>query len=414
MCWMCEQDVPYGFVASPSEIPPDWLLPWDEAELEGMIREAAEAGRPIEIRGGGSLQGLGRPVQAARTLSTTAMTGITLYEPTELVMTVRAGTSLSEIDSALQGAGQRLAFDPVDFRTLLGNPGDVTIGGIVAANLAGPRRIQSGAVRDTLLGVRIVTGRGETVHSGGRVMKNVTGYDLARLACGAHGTLGVFTELSFKTLPEPETESTLLFIDLDDARAVALMAAALGSPYEVASAAHLPSFTFGKPRTLVRLQGFAPSVAHRIEALTALLADHGSPERIPDGESQGWWSAVRDVIPLCEPRDRAVWRISVKPTDGPKLVEAVREVAQAWFYDWGGGLVWLATAPEGDAGAATIRAAVKQLGGHATLMRAPEDMRAVVDVFEPQSEAVMRLTRNLKQAFDPKGILNPGRMYAGV
>jgi glycolate oxidase FAD binding subunit len=414
MCWMCEQDVDLGFVASPGELPPDWLLPWDEAELEGMIQEAAAVGRPLEIRGGGSLVGLGRPSQSERTLATTALTGITLYEPTELVMSVRAGTSLAEMDSALQEAGQRLAFDPVDFRTLLGNPGSPTIGGLVATNLAGPRRIHSGAVRDSLIGVRMTTGRGETVHSGGRVMKNVTGYDLARLACGAHGTLGVLTEVTFKTLPDPETEATLMFLGLDDSRAVALMTAALGSPYEVVSAAHLPNFTMGKARTLVRVQGFDASVAHRAEALTTLLAEYGEPERIPAGESQGWWSAVRDVIPLCEPRARAIWRVSVKPTDGPKLVEAVRNVARAWFYDWGGGLVWLATEEEGDAGAAAIRAAVRSFKGHATLVRAPEDVRSAVDVFEPQDEPAMRLTRGLKEAFDPKGILNPGRMYAGV
>jgi glycolate oxidase FAD binding subunit len=413
---MCDTPAGFGvdFMPATAEIPADWLMPWDEAELEAMVREAAGQGTPIEIRGGGTFAGLGRPNQAEKTLTTVGLQGITLYEPTELVLSAHAGTTLMEIDAALQGAGQRLAFEPVDFRTLLGNPGDPTIGGLVATNIAGSGRIHSGAVRDSLIGVRMVTGRGEAVHSGGRVMKNVTGYDLVKLACGAYGTLGVLSEVTFKTLPDAEDERTLLYNGLDDAHAVAAMTAALGSPYEVSGAAHLPSFTMGPGRTLIRLQGFRHAVAHRVEALTAALVEHGTPELLPAAESQGWWSAVRDVIPLCEPRARAIWRLSVKPTDGPKVVDALRDIGRAWFYDWGGGLVWLATEPEGDAGAAAIRAAVKRFGGHATLIRAPEDVRGAVDVFEPLPEPLMRLTRGLKEAFDPAGILNPGRMYAGV
>jgi glycolate oxidase FAD binding subunit len=416
MCWMCETPSGFGvdFMPSAAEIPEDWLFPWDEAELEGMIQEAAGQGTPIEIRAGGTLAGFGRPNQAEKTLTTVGLQGITLYEPTELVLSAKAGTTLMEIDAALQGAGQRLPFDPVDFRTLLGNQGDPTIGGLVATNLTGSSRVHSGAVRDALIGVRMVTGRGETIHSGGRVMKNVTGYDLVKLACGAHGTLGVLTEVTFKTLPDAQDERTLLYAGLDDARAVAAMTAALGSPYEVSGAAHLPNFTVGPGRTLIRLQGFRKAVTHRVEALTRDLAEFGTPEILPAAESIGWWSAIRDVIPLCEPRARAVWRISVKPTDGPKVTEALREVGRAWFYDWGGGLVWLATEPERDAGAAAIRAVVKRLGGHATLVRAAEDVRGAVDVFEPQPEPLMAVTRRLKEAFDPKGILNPGRMYAGV
>lgn len=416
MCWMCESPAGFGvdFMPSAAEIPPDWLMPWEEDELEGMIRDAVAERQPIEIRGGGTFGGLGRPSQAEKTLTVVGMQGITLYEPTELVLSAKAGTSLMEIDATLQGTGQRLPFDPVDFRTLLGNPGDPTIGGLVATNLSGSRRIHAGAVRDSLIGVRLVTGRGETIHSGGRVMKNVTGYDLAKLVCGAYGTLGVLTEVTFKTMPDAEDETTLLYAGLDDARAVAAMTAALGSPYEVTGAAHLPNFTVGPGRTLIRLQGFRKAVAHRVEALTAMLADYGTPELLRAAESMGWWSAVRDVIPLCEPRARAVWRISVKPTDGPKVTEALRAVGRAWFYDWAGGLVWLATDPEGDAGAAAIRAAVRSVGGYATLVRAPEDVRGAVDVFEPQPEPIMALTRRLKEAFDPSGILNPGRMYAGV
>ena len=246
-----------------------------------MVREAAGQGTPIEVRGGGTFAGLGRPNQAEKTLTTVGLQGITLYEPTELVLSAHAGTTLMEIDAALQGAGQRLAFEPVDFRTLLATPAIRPSAAWSRPN----RRLHAasipGAVRDSLIGVRMVTGRGEAVNSGGRVMKNVTGYDLVKLACGAYGTLGVLSEVTFKTLPDAEDERTLLYNGLDDAHAVAAMTAALGSPYEVSGAAHLPSFTMGPGRTLIRLQGFRHAVAHRVEALTAALVEHGTPELLP-------------------------------------------------------------------------------------------------------------------------------------
>jgi len=273
----------------------------------------------------------------------------------------------------------------------------------------------AGAARDSLIGVRFVNGSGEAVKSGGRVMKNVTGLDLVKLMAGSWGTLGFLTEVTFKVLPKPERASTLIFRGLDDARALEALAEALGSPFEVTGAAHLPGTDPQGARTLVRIEGFSFSVDYRIGELRRLLKRCGAPDILEGRGQEAIWQAIRDATLLAEPRARAVWRISVAPTRGAELTGLIaRSLEGRWFYDWGGGLVWLATEAAGDAGAAAIRSALRATGGHATLVRAPAELRAAVDVFEPQSEPLMRLTAGLKAAFDPAGVLNPGRMYAGV
>lgn len=390
--------------------------PATETQAADIIAEARARKAPLEIEGGGTRRGLGRPVQAAATLSTRALTGITLYEPAEMVISARAGTTLAEIEAALAAKGQMLPFEPGDCRALYGTTGEPTLGGIAACAVSGPRRIQAGAARDHLLGVRLVNGRGEIVKSGGRVMKNVTGLDLVKLNCGAHGMLGLLTEVTFKALPKAPAAGTLVFEGLDDAQAVECLCAALGSPFEVSGAAHLPGdIAGGAPRTLLRIEHFADSVEYRIGALAGLLAKFGAARRLDEGQSAAEWRAIRDVAALAQPGDHAVWRISTAPTRAPALVAAIRErLAARCFYDWGGGLVWLACAADGDCGAAAVRGALAASGGHATLVRAPEEARARIDVFQPQGAALMKLTAGIKAAFDPDGVLNPGRMWAGV
>ncbi|MEE8456313.1 MAG: FAD-binding protein, partial [Limibaculum sp.] len=217
------------------------LTPGDEAELAEAVAEAAGTGTPLEIRGGGTRAGVGRPVQASRTLSTAGLSGITLYEPEALTLVVKAGTPVAEVEAALAAQGQLLPFEPMDHRALLDAQGEPTIGGVVACGVSGPRRIQAGACRDAMLGVRFVNGRGEAVKSGGRVMKNVTGYDLVKLMCGSHGTLGVLSEISFKVLPKPERAVSLVIEGLDDAAAVAVLGQAMTSPFDVTGAAHVPA-----------------------------------------------------------------------------------------------------------------------------------------------------------------------------
>ncbi len=373
------------------------LSPVDEREVSDAIAGAEEA---LCIVGGGT-RPVGRPV-AGEGLSVAGVSGIELYEPGALTIVVKAGTPLAEVEAALAAENQRLPFEPMDMRGLLGTSGEPTIGGAVAANVSGPRRLQAGACRDSLIGVRFVDGRGTVVKNGGRVMKNVTGYDLVKLMAGSYGTLGVLTEVSFKVLPGVETQASVLINGLSNVDAVGAMSTALGSPYEVTGAAHLPAGLDGHPVTMLRLEGFAESVAYRAGKLRELLARFGdvTVETDPDRVAAGWrW--VRDVEAF-HGRDGDVWRISVKPSDGPEI--AARAGADVLF-DWGGGLIW-ALVPDGT----DLRAQLGGFAGHATLIRASEDTRGRLPVFQPEPAPLAALTAGLRRQFDPKGILNPGIM----
>lgn len=390
--------------------------PADEAAATELVRQAKAEGTPIRVIGGGTRGGVGRPVQTGVTLSTAKLRGITLYEPAEMVIGAWAGTPLAEIEAALDAKGQMLAFEPADFRLLYGSGGAPTIGAVAAGNIAGPRRIWAGGCRDSLIGVRFVNGNGELVKSGGRVMKNVTGLDLVKLQAGAWGTLGLLTEVIFKVVPKPDTVATLVLVGLDDARAIKAMADAVTSPFEITGAAHLPDGVGGEgARTYLRIEGFPDSIAYRTEALGKVLAKYGKLSRLGDAVGASVWSVIRDVTPLAEPRDQVIWRLSVKPSEAPAAVAAITasRAARA-YYDWGGGLIWLATAAEGDAGASVIRKATKAARGYATLMRAPDTVRAAVPVFEPETPAIAALTKRIKASVDPAGLFNPGLMHAGL
>jgi glycolate oxidase FAD binding subunit len=385
------------------------FAPLSEDEACAVVAEAAARRMPLALVGGGTKAAVGRPAQSEATLSSAGLAGITLYEPAELVVAARAGTPVAEVVRVLAERGQELPFEPADYRHLLGSQGEPTMGALAAANVSGPRRIAAGAARDSLIGVRFVNGRGEAIKSGGRVMKNVTGLDLVKGIANSWGTLGFLTEVTFRVLPKAERVATLVLSGLSDRNAVAALCAAVASPFEVSGAAHLPG------RTLVRIEGFAVSVEYRLAELKRLLKRFGPADVLEGEEAASLWRSVRDAEPLAEPRDRAVWRLSTAPTRGPDVTARIaRDLDARWFYDWSGGSVWLAVPATGDAGAGVVRAAVAEAGGHATLIRAPAEVRAAVDVFQPLSEPLMRLTRGLKEAFDPAGVLNPGRMYPGV
>ncbi|MGV8840449.1 MAG: FAD-binding protein [Bauldia sp.] len=391
------------------------LAPSSEEEAASAVAAAAAAGRRLTIRGGGTRTGLGRPVASDATLSASKLTGIVFHAPSEMVICARAGTPLAEVEAALAQHGQFLTFEPMDHRALLASTGTPTIGAVASANVSGPRRIAGGAARDSLIGVRLVNGNGEIVKSGGRVMKNVTGLDLVKLVSGAYGTLGFLTEVTFKVLPRSEATATLVIHGLDDAAAIAALSAALGSPYEPTGAAHLPAgMDWSGARTLIRVEGFADSVTYRIDALIKLVAKGSRTERVDGTDSEALWRNVRDATYLADPHSDAVWRISTAPTRGPEVTAAIaRQLPGArWFYDWGGGLVWLSALAAGDAGAAVIRSAVATTGGHATLVRAPDSVRAAVPVFQPLDPVSMRLTEGIRASFDPKRVFEPGRMYA--
>ena len=390
--------------------------PRDEAEAADIVRQAVGRSERLRLVGGGTKSAIGRPAQDEATLSANGLAGITLYEPAEMVVAARAGTPLADVQALLAERGQMLPFEPIDHRRLLGSTGEPSFGAVAAVNNSGPRRINAGAARDSLIGVRFVNGRGEAIKSGGRVMKNVTGLDLVKVMAGSWGTLGLLTEVTFKVLPVQERVATLIFPALDDARAIEALGAALGSPFELTGAAHLPAGIGGaQARTLMRVEGFATSVDYRLGELRSLLRRFGSPEVQEHDSGAGLWADIRDAVPLAEPMDDAIWRISAAPSRGAAIAAAIAARRDArWFYDWGGGLIWLSTSAEGAAGADVIRAAVRAQGGHATLVRAPDAVRAAVPVFEPLSEPLMRITAGIKAAHDPAGVFNPGRMYAGV
>jgi glycolate oxidase FAD binding subunit len=361
--------------------------PETEEELSDIIRGA---NGPLRITGGGT-RALGK--LQGEVLETAGLSGISLYEPGALTLVVKAGTPLAQVDTALAAERQRLAFEVPDLRGLLGRKGASTIGGVVATNASGPRRIQGGACRDNLIGVRLVDGAGTILKNGGRVMKNVTGYDLVKLMAGAHGTLGVLTEVAFKLQAVPEAEATVALQVADAAAAVAMLGKALGSPYDLSGAAY-------DGRVLLRVEGMAGSVAYRSDALRRLIGG----DIVTAAESTAIWTGIRDVAAFHR-RPGAVWRASVKPTDGPVLLAGIGDDVGR-VMDWGGGLVWLLVPDDGDAGASRIRGLVNRLGGHATLMRGPADVPA----FHPEPAPVAALTRGLRAQFDPRCILNPGLM----
>ncbi len=392
------------------------FAPADLAELRDAVAGALSAEEPVEIVGGGSKRALGRPLQTPHLLDLSRLSGIRDYAPSELVLTAGAATPLAEIERTLAECGQMLAFEPPDWRALLGD-GEPTLGGALACNLSGPRRIKAGAARDHFLGFRGVSGRGEIFKAGGKVVKNVTGYDLCKLMAGSYGTLAALEEVTVKVLPRPESVATVLFRGIAPGPASRLMAAALGSPHEVSGAAYLPSGTAGlsEDRVALRVEGPAPSVVARRDSLLQEHRGARTAEVLDDSESAALWRAVGEVAPLLDPGERAVWRISVAPSRGADLAIALARALDAkWLLDWGGGLVWTVVPESGDAGAETIRRAIRgddgRGTGHATLVKASAALRRAVAVFEPQPAPLAALSRRVKEAFDPAHILNPGRM----
>ena len=388
------------------------FAPSDLTALADAVADAAEAGEPMEILGGGALRAMGRPVIAPRTLSTRNLTRIHFYEPDELVVSLEAGAPLDTLEQTLAASGQQLAFEPPDFGKLLATDAPRTIGGVIAANLSGPRRFQAGAARDHLLGFVAVNGRGEGVKSGGRVVKNVTGYDLSKLVAGSWGTLAVLETVTLKVLPKPKAAATLLVPGVSAEAAVRLFARALARPLDVTGAAWLPAAMAGDwsngPVAALRLEGFAQSVGERLDLL-ADLTEGAPPLRLSQAETEAFWRSVRDGHPLAHPPERAVWRVSAPPMDGPDLLAAL-PLAQGYL-DWAGGLVWISTSSDGDCGAAAIAAHLARSGGHASLVRAPAEARARLAAPLGAPPPLAALTQRVKDAFDPLRVLNPGRLY---
>jgi glycolate oxidase FAD binding subunit len=411
----------------------DTLKVRDAGDVEQVVRAALASEQPLEIIGHGSKRLIGQPMATNALLDLSALNAVTAYEPNELIITVQAGAPVADVLSLIDSRNQQFAFEPINTALLLGTPDIGTIGGMIGAGLAGPRRIKAGGARDHLLGAHAVSGFGDSFKAGGKVVKNVTGYDLCKLLAGSWGTLAVMTEVTLKVMPRPESERTLLLRGLDDITANRAMTAALGSPFDVSGAAHVPSSTFraagggpgglgdlGSPQqavTLLRLEGITASAAHRAAALAEVLAPFGTAEIVEDAVSAAIWVSVRDVQPFAANGMLGawpVWRIVCPPASGGALGEQLaRDTGGEVIYDWGGGLIWAALPPKSDAQAALVRARVNAVGGHATLLRASEQVRRDVDVFHPQEGGLAALGERVRHSFDPKNILNRGRLARG-
>jgi glycolate dehydrogenase FAD-binding subunit len=405
----------------------DTLKVRDAKDVEEAVRAAIASEQPLEIVGHGSKRLIGQPMTTNALLDLSAINAVKSYEPNELIITLEAGAPLADVKSLIDSKNQQFAFEPVDTAPLLGVARSGTIGGMIGAGLAGPRRIKAGGGRDHLLGAHAVSGFGDSFKTGGKVVKNVTGYDLCKLLAGSWGTLAVMTEVTLKVVPKPEAERSLVLRGLDDVTGNRAMTAALGSPFDVSAAAHVPpSASRGSSPaldeleasqqgvTLLRLEGIAASVAHRADALAELLLPFGTAERLEDRASAAIWSSIRDVEPFAAKAALGawpVWRIVCPPASGGALGQRLaRDTGGDVIYDWGGGLIWAALPPKPDAQAALVRPRVEAVGGHAMLLRASEEVRRQVEVFHPPTSGMAALSERVRNSFDPKAILNRGRM----
>ncbi len=378
---------------------PEIMQARDERDVTDTVTWALAANHTLELRGRGSKAALGHAVDAAHVLDLSRLSGISSYEPEELVLTAGPGTPMAEIEALLTQRGQELAFEPPDFGAVLGTGGG-TLGGALSCNLGGPRRFKAGAARDHFLGFRGVSGRAEAFKAGGKVVKNVTGYDLCKLVAGSYGTLVALTEVTVKVLPAPETQRTLRLPGRDAAAAQAAMIAAANSPHEVSG------LSLADGIAAIRVEGPEPSVAYRVKALVDLLG--GETDILDDAASRSHWRAVRDVTAFAGDRGRALWRLSVPPAGGCALAARLAAATGGrTLVDWGGGLVWLEL-PDGEPRADIVRGALAE--GHAMLFRADAPARAAVPVFQPETAAIAALSGRVRRQFDPQGLFNPGRM----
>lgn len=370
------------------------LEPRDAQDLRQIVADAAARGEKLELHGGGTRAGFGAPREATP-VSLRAISGVVDYDPAELVLTVRPGTPLAEVEALVAGEEQMLAFEP------WGAEG-ATIGGTVAAGIAGSRRVTAGSARDHLLGLTAVAGRGEVFVAGAKVVKNVTGYDLPKLMAGSWGRLGAMTELTLKVLPRPRQTVTMVARGLAPAAAHAAMACALGSNAEVSAAACLQG-----GEMLLRLAGFEPSVAARCGVLPGLLASHCAVELMSEAEAAPLWQRAMTGSGLA---GATRWRVHLPPRHGAGLVAALEPLGAQWAMDWGGGQLWIALDRHDD----LVRREAARLGGEATLVAASAEVRAAIPALPPRAAGVAALEQRVRRAFDPAGVFASGRFREDV
>ena len=386
----------------------DRVSPTNETEAAEAVREAADKDARLDVVSGGGKCALGRPVEADAILDMSALSGIVKYEPEELVLIARAGTPMAEIEAALSEKNQMLGFEPADWGPLFGNgSGRATIAGVVATNACGARRVKAGAVRDSVIGCRFVNGRAEIVKAGGPVIKNVTGFDVPKLMCGAFGTLGVLTEISLKVGPAPERAAAVAVRNCAPEAGLRLLREAASLPLDATGLAYLPAGTYGT--ALIRVEGTTAAVVEKLALLHSRFAGQ-ELVTLNDDTTRASFDEITNGAAFVN-RETDLWRLCVPPSHAYEAVKS--SDASDWYADWAGGLLWLAL-PANDDTATRLRVITTRFGGHATLVRASEDARKRLAVFEPEPPARAELTRAVKAAFDPKRVLNPGRMFESV
>jgi len=386
----------------------EMFRPTTADDLAEIISAAAAGGRRLALRGGGSKAAIGAAEADSTIVDMTGFSGVIDYDPAELVLTVGAGTPLAEVQALVAGEQQMLAFDPFDHGPIFGAPaGAATIGGVVAAGVAGSRRVSAGGARDHLLGFAGVSGRGERFVAGAKVVKNVTGYDLPKLVCGSWGRLVAMTELTLKVLPRPREAVTRVFRGRSLGEALAIVTAAMRSRASVAAAAYLPGRSGDAHAiTALRLEGFGPSIAARLAMLDALFGDTAQGEMASDDEAAVLWNDLRTLSPLDD--GRPLWRISLPASGCPAVLAALQPAGGRYLLDWAGGLLWLTFDGPGEA----VRDAAAAVGGHAMLMRADPSIRAAIPAFHPQPKPLAALEARVRRAFDPAGVFETGRFEA--
>jgi len=394
------------------------VTPRSEADVAEAMRLAGEKNAALEIVSGGTKRAIGRPVSANAVLDMSGLSGIVKYEPEELVLTVRSGTRMSDIETALAEKNQMLGFEPADWGPLLGAAGSGTIAGTVATNACGSRRVRAGAVRDHVIGCRFVNGLGETVKAGGQVIKNVTGFDIAKLMCGAFGTLGVLTEITLRVTPKPAQAATFALKDCDASKGLAALRRAAGLPIDATGLSYFPASSFGEAQAalaggsgaaLIRIEGTGSALEEKLSVLRHAFA--GEDRSILDREATATLFRGIGNGAVFAKRATDIWRLFVPQSAALQALTASR--AEFWYADCAGGALWLGL-PADEATATRLRSITMTVGGYATLMRGPTKARAMLPVFETETPARAELTKSVKAAFDPKHLINPGRMYKDI
>jgi len=394
--------------------------------LASYLAEATANGTPVEIIGGHTKAHFGRPRQAYETISTHVLRGIRSYDHRDRIITVQAGCLISDIEREIHARGQMLGFEPIDVASIFGDePGRATIGGVVASNLSGSRRVSGFGIGDSIRGVKAVAGTGEVIQTGGTVTRGADGFNLMRLLTGSWGTLAALVEISLRLQPIPEHTDTIIILGLSEEIAIEAMSGALMTPYGITGTVHLePRIASrlwfeaireqGRSVTALRLENASASASGRLAGLKDALHAYGELHVLSHQDSLSFWHELRllSVLPYSE---TPLWRISTLPSKAFEVVSGIRRYMQVdAFYDWSGGLIWLEVPQSADAGATEIRRVIASSGGHATLVRAPDHVKESIDVFEPMHSGVELMTKRLKRVFDPAGVLNRGRMYAGI